>query len=163
MREQECTILSALVGLAFVTSCVNSQSKENFWQIRYNNIMWFFITPGHTDGDARLVNGNVPSEGRVEVYYNGGWGTVCDDFWGLDDAHVVCKQLGFPNALQALQRASHGQGRGRIVLDDLHCEGIEPNLLHCPSLTPHGHHSCQHSEDASVICLRSISKWMYMP
>ena len=47
------------------------------------------------DGDIRLRDGAVPSEGRVEVCLNNHWGTVCDDFWGNDDAMVVCRQMGF--------------------------------------------------------------------
>lgn len=49
-------------------------------------------------GDIRLVDGPSNLEGRVEVCFGGTWGTVCDDFWGVQEADVVCRQLGFSGA-----------------------------------------------------------------
>lgn len=46
-------------------------------------------------GDLRLVEGDTPNEGRVEVCVNGEWGTICDDGWGRREAMVVCNALGF--------------------------------------------------------------------
>ena len=55
------------------------------------------------DGEIRLVGGSQAYEGRVEICVNYQWGTVCDDWWGNDDATVVCRQLGYrPNGRQKL-------------------------------------------------------------
>ena len=58
--------------------------------IKYYTVLHHFC-----DRDVRLVGGNSVSEGRVEMCYNGVWGSVCNYGWNNIDAAVVCRQLGF--------------------------------------------------------------------
>ena len=48
---------------------------------------------------VRLSNGTSPSNGRVEIYANHMWGTICDYGWDIRDARVVCRQLGYPSKI----------------------------------------------------------------
>ena len=100
---------------------------------------------------TRLVNGSSDHEGRVEVLYNGAWGTVCDDYWDINDANVVCRSLGYNYSSSALGSASFGEGSGSIVLDHVACEGTETNIAFCSHLG-YTNHNCDHGEDAGVVC-----------
>ena len=104
---------------------------------------------------VRLVGSSLYNEGRVEVNYNGEWGTVCDDGWDDTDAGVVCRQLGFGSSGTATGSAGFGQGSGSIWLDNIECIGTEPTLASCGHLGVNITRSCSHSEDAGVICYRA--------
>ena len=99
----------------------------------------------------RLVGGYWKGEGRVEILYNGVWGTVCDDSWDISDARVVCRELGYPDAVSAPHIAHFGQGSGPIWLDNVFCSGNEKSIVDCGH-NGWGVENCGHNEDASVIC-----------
>ena len=88
----------------------------------------------------------------MEIYYNGGWGTVCDDGWDNTDAGVVCKQLGFGSSGVAFYSSYFGQGLGPILLDSITCTGSESTLLSCGHLGFNVTRSCYTYETAGVRC-----------
>ena len=88
------------------------------------------------------------------MYYNGEWGTVCDDGWDNTDGSVVCRQLGFHSPVITYGSARYGQGTGPIWLSRLSCFGNESNLFECSQLNV-ARKNCMHSNDAAVYCLNA--------
>lgn len=89
--------------------------------------------------------------GRIEVLYDGQWGTICDDEWSIKDARVACRQLGYPDAIRALRRTQVPSGFGYIWLTRVACTGKERRITNC-SHSGWENNQCTHSEDAGVEC-----------
>ncbi|XP_055087093.1 lysyl oxidase homolog 3B isoform X1 [Periophthalmus magnuspinnatus] len=104
-----------------------------------------------TSTNVRLKGGAKVGEGRVEVLKGSEWGTVCDDRWNLQSASVVCRELGFGSAKEALTGARMGQAMGPIYMNEVKCVGTEKSIWNCPFKNVTSE-DCQHTEDAAVRC-----------
>ena len=107
------------------------------------------------NGAVRLVGGETENVGRLEVYYDNKWGTICDDSFNWQDAHVLCKQMGFEKAIRLHYRAGLGQGDEDqpIWIDQINCPNDAASILDCDH-NGWGLHNCKHREDAGVRCQR---------
>lgn len=110
------------------------------------------------EGAVRLLGSSSRFEGRVEVYYQDRWGTICDHGWTNNDADVVCRQLGYGKAKTAIGNAYryYGYATSPYVLEDMRCDGFEDNILDCVPYddTPEG---CDVYDVAGAVCYGSNS------
>uniref|UniRef100_A0A8C0AWM9 Macrophage receptor with collagenous structure n=1 Tax=Buteo japonicus TaxID=224669 RepID=A0A8C0AWM9_9AVES len=102
---------------------------------------------GNFNPFVRIAEGG--RRGRVEIFHQGSWGTICDDGWSTQDASVVCRMLGYRRAIAAFTATA---GTGQIWLDDVNCRGNEDSIFDCPK-PDWGVNNCSHSEDAGVECI----------
>uniref|UniRef100_A0A8C7NYL5 Lysyl oxidase homolog n=1 Tax=Oncorhynchus mykiss TaxID=8022 RepID=A0A8C7NYL5_ONCMY len=134
-----CSLLCRLATLLCVWALCQAQSDTK-------------LPPGTPIIQLRLAGDKHKHyEGRVEVYYNGEWGTVCDDDFSIHAANVVCRELGYVEAVSWSPSSKYGKGEGRIWLDNVHCSGLERTLAQCES-NGFGVSDCKHSEDVGVVC-----------
>ncbi|XP_033371620.1 soluble scavenger receptor cysteine-rich domain-containing protein SSC5D-like [Parus major] len=99
----------------------------------------------------RLESGGDRCAGRVEVYHDGKWGSVCDDYFNMNSANVVCRQLNCGQAVSVLGLSYFGLSGKIIQLDDVQCRGTESHLWDCRH-AGWGKHNCGLNEDVGVIC-----------
>ena len=115
----------------------------------------------------RLAGGDRPREGRLELLFNGTWGSICSKGWSWTAAHVACKSLGFGGVESVSESSAYGPGFGPIWLSHVDCEGHEPRLELCKyfglgesTIPP----ACSHQVDAGVQCSRqSLPVPQYTP
>ena len=136
-------ITSCLPHPVFIASCVHFSS---------------FAPVDAVVPPVRLVGRDTPSEGRVEIFINGQWGTVCDDYFTWYEGGVVCRQLNYTGIIRVAPRGEFGVGRGPIWLDNVYClVGNESYITQCTHLE-YGVHNCDHSEDVGVVCGESVDQ-----
>lgn len=125
--------------------CTKGLNDNGSWR----KIVMYGPCPGV---NLRLAGGRSSAEGRVEVFHDGQWGTVCDDYFTQAAAKVTCRQLGYSGF--SFVQNKFGAGHGPIWMDDVRCTGTEQRLIDCPR-SPRGgwgNHNCRHTEDVSVEC-----------
>ena len=103
------------------------------------------------DTHVRLTGHNSTFAGRVEVFSHGVWGRVVTFNWDKKEANVVCRQLGFPEAITALPYSEFGEGSGPVVMSDVQCLGTEKTLQQCSYRDWLNSHRTA-KFDAGVIC-----------
>jgi len=140
-QAQSCTGVYARYGTTWLL-CTEEES----------NWTWSFVSKVY----KKVSTGTEILEGRLEIYYDDQWGTVCDDGFDMDEATVVCNQMGLGNATTLGTVESTNQGTGKIWLDDVSCNGGETMLSQC-SHRPFGSNNCAHGEDTKVTCTGSSS------
>ncbi|KAJ8034688.1 hypothetical protein HOLleu_21633 [Holothuria leucospilota] len=150
-------------GEGFGHIWANVQCSGNELSVsEYHSYLWYSHLCSHFNDagvlckanvtqDIRLVEGITNSSGRVEVFFNGEWGTVCNFGWDSVDADVVCRQLGYPSAIETYKNTSIGDGSGFVWLTNVICNGSESSLLDCKH-EKFGQRECTHEEDVGVLC-----------
>ncbi|XP_062448977.1 deleted in malignant brain tumors 1 protein-like isoform X4 [Rhea pennata] len=133
------------------TEAMLSECPGTLWRVQQCHHREAVSVECSDPAELRLVNGSSPCKGRVEVLHERRWGSVCDHSWGMEEAKVVCRQLGCGPAISAPGQAQFGHGHDPIWMDEVDCVGTEDVLSKCPA-KPWGTHECTHSEDASVVC-----------
>ncbi|XP_053979803.1 uncharacterized protein LOC128876963 isoform X3 [Hylaeus volcanicus] len=116
-------------------------------------------TVENLDYEIRLAGTENKHEGRVEVKILGVWGQVCDDSFGMIDADVICKELGFVlGALEVRPGGFYGNldPSTRFMVDQLKCRGNETTLREC-DFDGWGVHNCQPEEAVGVICKTAVN------
>ncbi|KAG6451241.1 lysyl oxidase homolog 2 [Manduca sexta] len=104
----------------------------------------------------RLAGGRSNLEGRVEIYHNGTWGSICPEGWTIYEALAVCRHLALGHAVQALQTDYFGSSK--LVLNGVECEGNETNLFFCRH-QQYGKVFCPRENEhvAAVVCSHELA------
>ncbi|XP_033617118.1 putative DMBT1-like protein [Fukomys damarensis] len=160
-RGRGCLAVTKKVVLFFVLTLFPADGGNLFTSSVWPAAPQTILTPTDAESSTSqpeggwvpvwLVGTDERCAGRVELFCQEVWGTVCDDLWDFPQANVICRQLGCGWAISAPVEAHFGEGSGKILLDNVHCRGTEQRLEESTHVGWFSH-NCGHGEDASVIC-----------
>ena len=112
---------------------------------------------GNFTYEYRLVDGNSPYEGRLEIRRNGGqWGTIFGTNWSSRHASVACRSLGFSSSVLSpdITTQAFGAGTGPVHLIVGNCVGSEASIFDCDGTTEWGNPSfATHDSDVGLYCM----------
>ncbi|XP_018427288.1 PREDICTED: deleted in malignant brain tumors 1 protein-like [Nanorana parkeri] len=137
----------------------NCAGKEtDLWQCLYTS--WGASTSEEKEAarvvcseftDLRLVGGARECQGRLEVFYNGSWGSVCSNLMSSHAVSVICQQLNCGTSGQLENPFTYGSGGAPYWLDLIDCRSRDGSLGECPS-APWGENECGAGEVAQITC-----------
>lgn len=117
-----------------------------------NSFLFFFLLAevGNHPIELRRIHSSPrgPS-GLLRIFRDGRWGTVCNSSWTLENAQVVCRQLGYSSVVSYMEGY---YGRGPIYLSNVRCKGTEQRLDECPHDGWGVHNGCTHVMDVGMEC-----------
>ncbi|CAG2216784.1 unnamed protein product [Mytilus edulis] len=154
------------IGTIWLNNVICSGSESNLLNCTYNHnispcrhyhdvgIHCFLNCSTEDEGGLRIIDGFAENQGRLEMYYKGEWGTLCDDQFENVDADVACRQLGYCSGLK-LPSNKVNDGIGTIWLNNVNCSGSENNLLNCTY--NHDISPCRHYNDVGIHCFLNCS------
>ncbi|CAC5402552.1 Neurotrypsin [Mytilus coruscus] len=128
--------------------CPSNDGKHNCNHGEDIGIHCFLSCSTENNSDINLFGGKHENEGRLEIFLNNAWGTVCDDYFEDIDAEVVCRQLGLWGGI-VIPASAVDNGYDSIWLDDVQCKGTENRLTNC---SYRDSPRCNHGEDIGVKC-----------
>lgn len=127
--------------------------------LRIQSLAFFFLLfLDEEQFRVRLRGGRDHCSGRVEVLWNGTWGTLCDDHWTRENAGVVCQELGCGTLVDAPDNCfTHGEGRH--LLGHVLCQGNEHFLYQCKRRRFNLAHPCNFVNlTVGAVCVGEITQ-----
>ncbi|XP_078350705.1 MAM and fibronectin type III domain-containing protein 1-like [Oculina patagonica] len=109
------------------------------------------VAANPTEGDVRLVDGGVNSQGRIEIYYNDTWWTLCQNHFNHDAFNTVCRMLSLPEPEEQFHESQFGPGNQSILPMDFSCDGHESTLMECRHEDYYDHH-CGDQNTVGIAC-----------
>ncbi|KAG1673804.1 Cytochrome c oxidase assembly protein COX18, mitochondrial [Nymphon striatum] len=153
-RMMNCVSFTYIKESPSICLFYEKNTSSNIVVLRENSTYYEKVAVAQHNIEIQLKSKTgVVGEGIIEIKLDGKWGQICDDLWDLNDAIVICKQLGFPlGAIGAYGGFSVPSNKTHFLMDDVQCVGNETSISEC-KFSGWGKHDCLNNEVAGVKCI----------